>query len=58
MKIERKIVLTEQEKNMLVYLRDKFEYLLKDEDDFSGREDADVLYDALWNFCTEFLEDA
>lgn len=55
MKVERKIVLTEQEKNLLIYLRDKFEYLLKDEDDFSGREEADALYEALYAFCEECL---
>ena len=58
MKVERKLVLTNEEKTMLISLRDRLEYLLKDEDDFSGREDADVLYDTLWNFCAEFLEDA
>lgn len=55
MKVERRIVLTEQEKNMLVYLRDKFEYLLKDEDDFDGREEADILCDALYAFCEQCL---
>lgn len=58
MKVERKLVLTNEEKTMLISLRDKLDYLLKDEDDFSGREDADVLFYALWNFCTEFLEGA
>ena len=53
MKVERKIVLTEEEKNMLVYLREKFDYLLRDEDDFDGREEADILCDALWNFCQQ-----
>lgn len=58
MKVERKIVLTEREKAMLTCLRDEFEYLLQDEDDFNGREEADALYEALYNFCNECLEDA
>ena len=55
MKVEKTLVLTNEEKNMLVYLRDEFEYLLKDEDDFSGREEADALYEALYSFCEECL---
>lgn len=58
MKVERKIVLTEREKAMLTCLRDEFEYLLLDEDDFTGREEADALYEALCSFCNECLEDA
>lgn len=53
MKVEKRIVLTEQEKNMLVHLRDEFEYLLTDEDDFNGRTETDGLYVALCNFCDE-----
>lgn len=55
MKVEKRIVLTEQEKNMLVHLRDGFEYLLTDEDDFNGREEVDALYEALYSFCEEYL---
>ena len=55
MKVERKIVLTEREIAMLTCLRDEFEYLLKDEDDFTGRVNADALYEALCDFCEECL---
>jgi hypothetical protein len=55
MKVERKLVLTNEEKTMLICLRDRLEYLLKDEDDFDSREDADTLYDALWKFCEDLL---
>ena len=55
MKVERKLVLTNEEKTMLICLRDRLEYLLKDEDNFDGREDAVILYDALWNFCDNLL---
>lgn len=58
MKVEKRLVLTHEEKNMFKYLRDKLDYLLKDEDEFVGREEADTLYEALWNFCNENLEDA
>lgn len=55
MKVERKIVLTEREKTMLTCLRDEFEYLLQDEDDFVGRVEVDALYEALYAFCEECL---
>lgn len=58
MRVEKTLVLTNEEKTMLVCLRDRLEYLLQDEDDFVGREEADTLYEALWNFCNEILEDA
>lgn len=55
MKVEKRIVFTEEEKIALTSLRDKLEYLLEEEEDFIGREDAGELYEALYNFCSQVL---
>lgn len=55
--VEKRLIMSNEDVEIIYKLRDDLEILLLNEDEFIGREEAEDLYNALYRFVGDIPED-
>lgn len=55
--VEKRLIMSNEDAEIIYKLRDDLEILLLNEDEFIGREEAEDLYNALYRFVGDIPED-